>query len=641
MRPSRRSTRMLTERSPLTAGLIVAVWAVVAAVVFTGAAAPHLLIDPGPFVRWGLPIARLTANVAALLTVGALFLAAFILPAPGQGHAERENWAAVTTIAATSACLWTMTQAVVLVLSQGEALGFIEFADFTVFVTQTSAGAALAWAVILTAITAGASIHIRTHTGALGCLALAFASLVPLAGSGHTSSVDHELAVSGMWLHLSAVTIWLGALAVLIATARHNQATLPRQAVRYSVVAGWCFLVVLGSGLVNAWVQVDSLSALVSSRWGVLVCLKLAAFAVLGGIGWLHRRVTLRSDRLDQTRSHRLTFVRLASGELLLMAAILGVSAALGSSQPPARQAPTFQDLETTPGGGWIPPPPTIVDYVTQMRLEPVMLALCAGGAIVYLRWMRRLRSRGDSWSPRRAGSWLAGLALLAWLTSGGPAAYAPYLFSAHMAQHMAIVTVVPIFLVLGSPISLALRAIPRRADESRGPREWLLWVLHSPIARFFGHPLVASVNVGLSMVLFYVTPLFELAIRTHVGHMLAVIHFVFVGYLFTNILIGVDPGPRRPFYPARPPLLVPPMLFHAFFGLILIFLTTPLAGGHFAQFAIAWGIDPLTDQQAGGALAWALGEIPAMGLGLAIAMNWVSSEGRSEQRHSQFSSMK
>ena len=48
-------------------------------------------------------------------------------------------------------------------------------------------------------------------------------------------------------------------------------------------------------------------------------------------------------------------------------------------------------------------------------------------------------------------------------------------LFSAHMVQHMVLVMVVPIFLALSAPVTLAARALPVRHDASWGPREWLL----------------------------------------------------------------------------------------------------------------------------------------------------------------------
>jgi len=63
------------------------------------------------------------------------------------------------------------------------------------------------------------------------------------------------------------------------------------------------------------------------------------------------------------------------------------------------------------------------------------------------------------------------------------------------MVQHMVLMTVIPIFLVVGAPVTLALRALPARPDDSRGPREWILTIVNSHVARFVANPIVAAVN--------------------------------------------------------------------------------------------------------------------------------------------------
>ena len=76
---------MATPESPSLArplGIAVAaglVAAVVAAVV-TGATSVLDLADPGPLVRWGLPLVSAVSTLAASATVGLLGLAAFLVP---------------------------------------------------------------------------------------------------------------------------------------------------------------------------------------------------------------------------------------------------------------------------------------------------------------------------------------------------------------------------------------------------------------------------------------------------------------------------------------------------------------------------------------------------------------------------------
>ena len=80
--------------------------------------------------------------------------------------------------------------------------------------------------------------------------------------------------------------------------------------------------------------------------------------------------------------------------------------------------------------------------------------------------------------------NWVVGLLVLTYITSGPPTVYGMVLFSAHMMGHMALTMVAPLFLVLGAPVTLALRALPARTDGSRGLREWVLIFVHSKFSQ-------------------------------------------------------------------------------------------------------------------------------------------------------------
>jgi putative copper resistance protein D len=227
----------------------------------------------------------------------------------------------------------------------------------------------------------------------------------------------------------------------------------------------------------------------------------------------------------------------------------------------------------------------------------------------------------------------LLGTALLVWLTSGGPAAYGRVSFSGHMIGHMSLSMVVPIFLVVGAPITLALRAVQARRDGTRGPREWLLGALETRFVKVVSHPVVAAVLFAFSLLVFYYSSLLELALTTHLGHELMHAHFLLAGYLFVNALIGVDPGPARPPYPMRLLLLFATMGFHAFFGVALTQGTGVLQEAFFASLHRPWHQDLLADQRLGGGIAWGLGEIPTLALALVLAVQWSRSDDREARR--------
>jgi putative copper resistance protein D len=204
-------------------------------------------------------------------------------------------------------------------------------------------------------------------------------------------------------------------------------------------------------------------------------------------------------------------------------------------------------------------------------------------------------------------------------------------LFSVHMVQHMLLSMAVPSLLVVGAPMTLALRAIPRRRDGSMGAREWLLKLIENPWARFVSNPVVAAIVFAGSLMLFYWSPLFPVALSTHLGHELMTIHFLLAGYLFVQAVIGIDPGPQRTGYPLRLVLLLATMAFHAFFGVAIMSSERLLAATWFSS--LGWGIDALADQQSGGAIAWGIGEFPTLILAMVVAFQWANSDEREARR--------
>ena len=254
-----------------------------------------------------------------------------------------------------------------------------------------------------------------------------------------------------------------------------------------------------------------------------------------------------------------------------------------------------------------------------------IAFALYAGG---YL----RLRLRGDGWPVLRTVSFTVGLLLLLWTTTSGLAQYGMYLFSSHMLQHMLLSMVAPIFLLLGAPITLALRSISPAPAGRTGPRELLLALLHSRFARVIASPLFTLPLFIASLYGLYFTPLFDVLMRDTVGHDLMLVHFLTVGLLFFWPIMGVDPAPHRSGYVIRILELFAAMPFHAFFG-IAVMMSSSLITTAFAHPPAAWAVDALSDQTTGGGLAWSFSELPTIIVLLTLFAQWSKSDDREARR--------
>ncbi|MDM7829997.1 cytochrome c oxidase assembly protein [Cellulomonas sp. MW9] len=635
----------------MAALVVAAVVAVVAAVAFSGAALPQLLRDPGAAVRWGLPVTATLTELAGAVALGALVLAVCVLPRAGaseRGRGMRADGRAYPVsllVAGWAAGVWTVACVVNLVLKYASVAGRpLDSASFGqelgVFVTQIELGRALLVITMVAAVVTALCLVVATPTGAAWTAALALVALWEQAQLGHAAgAAGHDLATSSMLLHLVGAAIWIGALAALALLVRRVGTDLSASVARYSVIAAWCFVAVAVSGTVNGVIRLGSWSDL-GTEWGTLLLAKVALFVVLGVLGLAHRRAVIpRLDGGAAERAGTALFWRLVVVELAVMGAVSGVAVALGSTAPPVPEVPP---ADPTPAyrltGHALPPEPTLARWFTEWRWDLVLAAAAVSGLVVYWRWVLRLRRRGDSWPWARAASWTVGMALFFWVTSGGASTYGHVLFSAHMVQHMILAMVIPLFLALSAPITLALRALPvrttmLRGDDSRGPREWILVMVNSHVGRFLANPIVAAVNFVGSMLVFYYSGLFEWALRSSVGHLAMVVHFSLAGYLFVNAMIGIDPGPKRPPYPQRLLLLFATMAFHAFFGVTLVGGDSLLVADWFGLMGRPWGASAIADQQAGGAVTWGIGEIPTLVMAVAVAVAWSRDDERAARR--------
>lgn len=628
----------------LAALAVAALAAVVAGIAFTGAAAPTALRDPGALVRWGLPIASTGAELAASATLGGL-----VLLATGLVRRDETVVRAASGITAVAAAVWTLTAVVELVLTYANVAGLSPTdpafgGELGQFVTQFELGRVLLFVAVAAAVTTALALMTTSPVGTAWIAGLVLVALWQSAQTGHAAgAASHDLATSSMFLHLVGAALWIGTLLALSPLAHRLGADLAPAVARFSVIAAWCFAAVAVSGTVNSVIRLGSWDDL-TTRYGVLLLVKIALFGVLGLLGLAHRRRVVGRLRGDERAPATWLFWRLVLVELTVMGAVSGVAVALGSSPPPVPDDPI---TDPTPAqivtGHALPPEPTTLSWITQWRWDVLLASAAVAGIVVYLRWVLRLRRRGDAWPWGRTASWVAGMVLFFWTTSGGPAMYGHVLFSAHMVEHMILAMVIPVLLALSAPVTLALRALPSRAsrsgagrggvDASRGPREWLLGLVHSRWGRFLANPVVAAVNFAGSMIVFYYTDVFRWALTSEVGHYAMVLHFSLAGYLFVNALVGIDPGPNRPPYPQRLLLLFATMAFHAFFGVALTTGDVLLVPDWFGLLGREWGPSAIVDQQRGGGVAWGIGELPTLALAVAVAFAWARDDERTAKR--------
>jgi putative copper resistance protein D len=562
-------------------------------------------------------------------TIGALLAMAFLLlDVEGKTSTSAEKLrnflkvsAAVWVIGVIGSIIFTLA----LILDSPISVAL----DGTVirsFVTQYDLGKYLAFEAIVAYAVFIFSFRVRKILSLILLLIISLAGLVaPVFQSHSASGGSHSLVIGSLIIHVIGLSLWVGGiLAVALLSASDRAIAVPR----FSQLALWAAIAVVISGVVNAWARLNFLSAW-NSTYAYIVIAKTLATIALITLGYLHRKNLSGKESINWVGFGKL---------LTIEAAIMIVTVALGSwlsnTGSPDRPGEYVFDPALSVVGISTPPEPTWSRIFLSYEPNALIIGILVLMVALYIKGVMVLTKRGDKWPVGRTISFALGIAVIDFATSGGLGLYAHFSFSYHMIAHMLLGMVAPIGLVLGAPITLALRTLPQgRTPSERGIRGSLLAALHSKAGVFYTNPIVALLIFDGSLFALYFTDLFASMMQSHIGHLFMTLHFLAAGFLFFSAVIGVDPNPRKIPYLVQIVVLFTAMSIHAFFSVALMSTSTLIDGGYFASLQTPWLTDLLADQKLGGSVGWAMGEIPILIALAATFINWRREDSREANR--------
>ena len=567
-------------------------------------------------------IFKYLALVGSFATIGTLLAMAFLLlDTEGRLSTQAQKlrrllWGSALTWAVGAFATIVFTLATILDQPISVALDPTALKSF---ITQVTLGQYLLVETLVALLIAALAFHVKRILSAVLMLILSLAGLVaPVFQSHAASSGSHGLAIGSLVIHVVALSMWVGG---TIAIALLDPEDRPIAVRRFSELALWSVIAVVASGSVNAWLRLDFQGAW-STTYAYVVIAKIAMTLILIAIGYLHRRNLAKRDRIDWVG-----FARLIFAEALIMILTVAMGAWLSSNQAPERPTNAISEIST-------PPPPTWSRIFFSYEPDALMIGLLITAVALYIKGVVVLTRRGDKWPVGRTVSFALGVSAIDFATSGGLGLYAQFSFSYHMIAHMILGMIAPIGIVLGAPITLALRTLPQaRNKDERGVRGTLLAALHSKLAIFYTNPIVALAFFDGSLFALYFTDLFASMMQSHIGHLFMNIHFILAGLLFFHVIIGIDPNPRRIPHLVRIVVVFTAMSIHAFFSVALMSSTTLIDKGYFASLKTPWLIDFLADQKLGGSIGWAMGEIPILLALVATFISWVKDDSREVKR--------
>jgi len=462
---------------------------------------------------------------------------------------------------------------------------------------------------------------IKRTGGAVALLLITLLGLLaPYLENHNASSGHHMLAVGLVIVHVLALSFWIGgliALTLMSASARklaHG---------RFHHIALWSLATVALTGIVNGWVRLGSLSQ-IGSNYGLLLLGKSLLLGLIFTIAFKGYKRNLESVNEQ-------SLVRQFTIEGLLFALTMAMAIILGRTSPPElKNSAAINPIL----GSVMPQPPTLSRLLLGYEPNGLFLAFLVLLVALYIKGVVVLTRRGDKWPINRTIFFALGISVADFAVNGGLGVYSHVAFSFHMVAHMALATLAPIGIVLGAPITLALRTLPiGRTSQERGVRGFALALLHSRYSRFLTNPIVAMLIFDVSMFALYFTDLFQWLMSYHFGHFFMAMHFFIAGFLFFAALIGIDPVPNKFPFVARIVVILAAMSIHAFFSISLMSSSVLVDGGYFAALDRPWWPDLLGDQKTGAAFGWAFGEVPILLALAATFVQWVRSDSHEAAR--------
>ena len=244
--------------------------------------------------------------------------------------------------------------------------------------------------------------------------------------------------------------------------------------------------------------------------------------------------------------------------------------------------------------------------------------------ALVYLRGWLHLRSTSlNIISTWRAISFFLGLSFT-WAAVASPiASFDEKMLTAHMVQHLLLMTFAPPLIWLGEPAMPVLYGLPRQFVKVVIDSAFQ-WTPVKQLGRVLGQPAVCWLAAAAALVAWHVPALFRLGMESQTWHLFEHASFLGTGLLFWWPVVQPWPSvPRWPRWSILLYLFLATLPCDVLSGLLVfsdriaypMYLCTPRQSG----------LSVLEDQQCAGALMWTCVTVVFLVAGTILSMQLLS----------------
>jgi putative membrane protein len=264
------------------------------------------------------------------------------------------------------------------------------------------------------------------------------------------------------------------------------------------------------------------------------------------------------------------------------------------------------------------------VVVLAQWSMDWLGTAVGVGAGAWYLVMRRRVTAAGGQWSEKRTALFLTGIVGYLWCVDGFLNAYRTTLLAVWAVQVLTLMLVIPIALMAGRPVELAVLTSRRRSVVSA--------ICVSRVARFVGHPFVGPAVVPLICgVLFFGRCADLWSSQSWIATVLGLV-LVGVGCLIARPLASDDPGEASLAIGLALIVGIGELLLDAIPGIVLR-LETHLVTVHFAVSHAVWAMSPLQDQRMAGSILWGVAEALDVPVLVLVFLRWSRADERESRQ--------
>ena len=249
--------------------------------------------------------------------------------------------------------------------------------------------------------------------------------------------------------------------------------------------------------------------------------------------------------------------------------------------------------------------------------------------AVIYLRGLLRLRRLDlDGVQAWHSGGFILGLFLI-WLATASPLSSLDHeSLTAHMVQHLLLMTFAAPSILLGKPVKTLIYGMPHRLVQVMDQLLQSAGVHHA--LRALAHPAICWLGAAITLVAWHIPAVFVLGLRSQMWHGIEQVSFLASGLLFWWPVVQ----PWRSASKWQESSLIV-YLFLAtlpcdILSGFLVFCERVVYPVYLSS-SQPFGLSPLEDQQCAGALMWTCVTVVYLIAGAIVTTRLLSSRGSQE----------